>query len=328
MPDLKTTYMGLSLPNPIIAGSSSHTITADRVKALQDAGFGAVVLKSIFEEQIRSDVSGMVESLQGDQHAEAYEYLRADYPMQVGPEKYLDRVRNIKAACTIPIIASVNCIDADRWVTFARKIEAAGADAIELNVYDIPQDGDVTSADVEQRHLDLVAAVTDELEIPIAVKIGPYYSSIPNFVQRLSALDIQAIVMFNRFFQPDIDINALALKSGVNFSRADDIRLPVRWIAMLRNRIACDISHTGGVHAAEGAIKAILAGANTVQICSVLYQMGNTSIGEILKGLEAWMAEKQFNTLDDFRGKLSEPEEGARSGFARTQYVKALVGME
>jgi dihydroorotate dehydrogenase (fumarate) len=248
--------------------------------------------------------------------------------MQIGPEKYLDRIRSIKAAVSIPVIASVNSIDADRWITFARKIEAAGADAIELNVYDIPQDATVTSPDVEQRHLDLVGAVAGELKIPVAVKIGPYYSSIPNFVDRLCQLDIQAIVMFNRFFQPDIDIDELAMKSGINFSRADDIRLPVRWIAMLRNHVACDLSLTGGVHAAEGAIKALLAGANTVQICSVLYKQGNSRIGDILTGLEKWMAAKQFDTIDDFRGKLSEPEEGPQAGFARAQYVKAFVGME
>jgi dihydroorotate dehydrogenase (fumarate) len=328
MPDLKTTYMGLSLSNPVIAGSSTQTITADRVKGLEDAGVGAVVLKSIFEEQIRSDVSEMVDSLQGDQHAEAYEYLRADYPMQIGPEKYLDRIRDIKAATSIPVIASVNCIDSDRWVTFAKKIEAAGADGLELNVYDIPQDGNVTAADVEQRHLDLIAAVCGEIKIPIAVKIGPFYSSIPHFVSRLTALDVKSIVMFNRFFQPDIDIDGLSLKSGINFSTPDDIRLPVRWIAMLRNCIKCDLSLTGGVHDAEGAIKAILAGANTVQICSALFKQGNACIPAILKGLEKWMGEKGFNTLDDFRGKLSDPAEGPRGEFARAQYVKAFVGME
>ena len=328
MPDLKTSYMGLSLSNPIIAGSSTQTITVERVKALEAAGVGAVVLKSVFEEQIRADVADMVDSLQGDQHAEAYEYLRADYPMQIGPEKYLARIRDIKGAVSIPVIASVNCIDADRWIAFARKIEAAGADGIELNVYDVPQDGTLLAADVEQRHLDLVAAVSEELTIPVSVKIGPYYSSISNFVERLAALDIKAIVMFNRFFQPDIDIEAMALKSGINFSRPDDIRLPVRWIAMLRNRVDCDLSLTSGVHDAEGAIKALLAGANTVQICSVLYKEGNARIGEITKGLTEWMASKQFNTLDDFRGKLSEPAAGAKDGFARAQYVKAFVGLE
>jgi dihydroorotate dehydrogenase (fumarate) len=328
MPDLKTSYMGLSLSNPIIAGSSTQTITVERVKALEAAGVGAVVLKSVFEEQIRADVADMVDSLQGDQHAEAYEYLRADYPMQIGPEKYLERIRDIKAAVSIPVIASVNCIDADRWIAFARKIEAAGADGIELNIYDVPQDGTLLAADVEERHLALVAAVSKELTIPVAVKIGPYYSSISNFVERLAALDIKAIVMFNRFFQPDIDIEAMALKSGINFSRPDDIRLPVRWIAMLRNRVDCDLSLTSGVHDAEGAIKALLAGANTVQICSVLYKEGNARIGEITKGLTEWMASKQFNTLDDFRGKLSEPAAGVKDGFARAQYVKAFMGME
>jgi dihydroorotate dehydrogenase (fumarate) len=328
MPNLNTSYMGLSLANPLVAGSSTHTITADRVKALEDAGIGAVVLKSIFEEQIRSDVSGMVDSLRDDPHAEAYEYLRADYPMQVGPEKYLDRVREIKAAASIPIIASVNCIDGDRWVSFARKIESAGADGIELNVYDVPQDAEVVAADVEQRHLDLVSAVASELSIPVAVKIGPYYSSISNFVVRLAALDIEAIVMFNRFFQPDIDIDGMALKSGINFSRSEDIRLAVRWIAMLRNRVTRDLALTGGVHDAEGAIKALLAGANVVQICSVLYQQGNECVPEILKGIREWMAAKQFATIDDFRGKLSEPEDGESAGFARAQYVKAFVGLE
>jgi dihydroorotate dehydrogenase (fumarate) len=328
MPDLTTTYMGLTLPNPIIAGSSTQTITAEKVKALEEAGVGAVVLKSIFEEQIRSDVSEMVESLQDDMHSEAYEYLRADYPMQIGPEKYLDRLRDIKAAVSIPVIASVNCIDGDRWVAFARKIEAAGADAIELNVYDIPQDGTVSSEAVEQRHLDLVEAVSKELTIPVAVKIGPYYSSMSNFIERLAALDIQGIVTFNRFFQPDIDIESMELKSGINFSTPDDIRLPVRWIAMMRNRVSCDLGLTGGVHGAEGAIKGLLAGANTIQICSVLYKEGNSCIGEIIKGLTDWMEAKQFETIDAFRGRLSEPAEGAKGGFARAQYVKAFVGLE
>lgn len=328
MSDLKTTYMGLTLCNPVIAGSSTHTISVDKIKALEEAGVGAVVLKSIFEEQIRADVAEMEESLRNDMHAEAYEYLRADYAMQVGPEKYLDRIREIKAAVSIPIIASVNCINPDRWVTFARKIEDAGADGIELNLYDLPDDSGVTSAEVEQRHLDMVAAVSKELTIPVAVKISPYYSSIPNFVKSLSKLDIQGIVMFNRFFQPDIDINKLQLKAGINFSQEDDIRLPVRWIALLRNRLACDISLTSGVHSAEGAIKGLLAGANTIQICSVLYKEGNKSVAEIVGGIKSWMEDNQFNSIDDFRGKLSEPKEGKKGGFARAQYVKAFVGLE
>ncbi len=328
MADLKTNYMGLSLANPVIAGSSSRTITVDKIKALADAGVGAVVLKSIFEEQIRSDMAGVEESLLNSMHAEAYEYLRSDYAMRMGPEKYLERVREIKAAVSIPVIASLNCVNPDRWISFAQKVEATGVDGLELNIYDLPDAHDGGAADIEKRHLDMIEKVSAELTIPIAVKMSPYYSSIPDFVGRLDQLDIQAIVMFNRFFQPDIDIENLKLKSGINFSTPDDIRLPMRWIAMLRQCVSCDLALTSGVHSAEGAIKAILAGANAVQICSVLYKKGNQVVGEILAGISQWMDDKNFATLDDFRAKLSEPEGSASKGFARAQYVKAFVGVE
>jgi len=328
MSDLKTTYMGLSLSNPLIAGSSTHTVTVEKIKALEKAGVGAVVLKSIFEEQIRADTAEMEASLQGDMNAAAYDYLQADFAMQMGPEKYLDRLREIKAAVSIPVIASVNCVNPDRWVTFAKKIEQAGADALELNIYDFPDQDDGSSADIEKRHLNMIAAVSAEISIPIAVKISPYYTSIPDFVKRLDALDVQGVVMFNRFFQPDIDIDNMKLKAGINLSNADDIRLPVRWIAIMRKRIECDISLTGGVHSADGAIKALLAGADTVQVCSVLYKNGNKSVGEILAGIKFWMDEKGFSSIDDFKGSMSEPEEGVKGGFARAQYVKAFVGLE
>lgn len=328
MADLKTTYMGLRLSNPVIAGSSTHTISVDKIKALESSGVGAVVLKSIFEEQIRAETAEMEASLQNEMHAEAYEYLRADFAMQMGPGKYLERIREIKAAVSIPVIASVNCINPDRWISFANKIELSGADALELNLYDLPGDSGVTSAQVEQRHLDMVKAVSKELSIPIAVKISPYYSSIPNFVSKLTELDIQGIVMFNRFFQPDIDIDNIKLKSGINFSTPKDILLPVRWIALLRNQINCDISLTSGVHDSEGAIKGLLAGANTIQICSVLFKSGNKRVSEIIDGLDAWMETNNFSSIDEFRGKLSESDDDGRSGFARAQYVKAFVGME
>jgi len=328
MSDLSTTYMGLKLSNPIVAGSSTHTISVDKIKELEAAGVGAVVLKSIFEEQIRADVAEAEDALMNDPHAEAYEYLRADYTMQMGPEKYLERLREIKAEVSIPVIASVNCVNPDRWVSFAKKIELAGADALELNIYDFPDDGDGASADIEQRHLDMISAVSAELSIPIAVKISPYYTSIPDFVKRLDALDVQGVVMFNRFFQPDIDITELKLKSGINLSEPDAIRLPLRWVAILRQRVQCDIALTSGVHGAEGAIKALLAGANAVQICSVLYKKGVPVVGEILAGIKSWMDEKGFAAIDDFRGQLSEPADGVKSGFARSQYVKAFVGME
>jgi len=327
MTDLSTTYMGLKLVSPLMAGSSTITGTVRKLKSLEDAGAGAVVLGSIFEEQVRAEVSDMVAVLETQDNPEAYDYIRADYPMQIGPEKYLDTIRQAKALLRIPVIASLNCTTRDHWISYARKIEQAGADALELNVYDIPHDPAEDAAAVEQRHLNLVAGVSGELRIPVAVKIGPHYTSLANFIKRLTALDVQAVVMFNRFFQPEIDIEKLKLKSGINLSHAEDSGLPVRWIALLRGLIPCDIAMTTGVHGAEGAIKGLLAGANAVQVCSALYTpAGAGVIGDILKGMSAWMDRHGFGCIADFRGSLAEPAEGAGRGFARAQYVKDLLG--
>jgi dihydroorotate dehydrogenase (fumarate) len=329
MPDLKTTYMGLALANPLIAGSSTITGNPKKLKALEDAGAGAVVLGSIFEEQIRAEVRSMVATLESQDNPEAYDYIRADYPMQVGPEKYLDTIRTAKATLKIPVIASLNCTTRAHWISYAHKIEMAGADALELNVYDIPLDPEETAAAVEERHLNLVAGVTGQLHIPVAVKIGPHYTSMTNFIKRLTALDVQAVVLFNRFFQPTIDIERLSLKSGINLSRAQDAGLPVRWIALLRERVTCDIAMTTGVHGAEEAIKGLLAGANVFQICSALYTpAGLSAIGPILKGIEDWMDRHGFKRIADFRGRLAEPMDGAGRGFARAQYVKELMRQE
>jgi len=256
--------MGLELVNPVIVGSSTHAITPEKVRKLEEAGAAAVVLKSIFEEQIRLEVADMFDALEQQEHAEAYEYLRADYPMQIGPETYLDRLRAIKAAANIPV----------------------------------------------------------------AVKIGPYYTSLPRFAARLNATQARAVVMFNRFFQPDIDIEELALKPAINLSRPDDIRLPLRWIALLRSVLVCDLALTSGVHGAEGLIKALLAGANAVQICSVLYQRDPSVIGELVSGLETWMGQHGFYSVEAFRGRMAVTDPDDRQGYERAQYVKSLVGLE
>lgn len=329
MPDLKTTYMGLPLANPLVAGSSTISNNPKRLKALEDAGVGAVVLGSIFEEQIRSEVSDMVATLEAQDSPEAYDYIRADYPMQIGPEKYLDTIRAAKASIKIPVIASLNCTTRAHWISYAHKIELAGADALELNVYDIPHDPDETAAAVEERHLKLIAGVAGELHIPVAVKIGPNYTSMANFIKRVASLKIQAVVLFNRFFQPDIDIERLALKSGMNLSRAQDAGVPVRWIALLREHLTCDIAMTSGVHSADEAIKGLLAGANVIQVCSALYTpAGLSAIGPILEGISSWMDRHQFAQIESFRGRLAEPLDGAKRGFARAQYVKALMRQE
>jgi dihydroorotate dehydrogenase (fumarate) len=328
MGDLSTTYMGLKLSNPLVVGSSTLTILPDKVKALEDAGAGAVVLKSIFEEQVRADVADAYEDLDAGMHPEAYEYLRADLPMQLGPEKYLERVAAIKTSVSIPVIASINCVTRTRWTAFAQRIADAGADAIELNVYDIPDDPDMPGAEVERRHLDLVQAVKTAVKIPVAVKIGPSYSSLLDFTRRLSSLGADAIVMFNRFFQPDVDVDTLALRDAVSYSREEDILLPLRWTALVRSQVSCDLCLTGGVHDWQGALKALLVGANAFQVCSVIYDKGPGHIGNILAGIDRWMEQKGYDRIGDFSGLMREQNLGDNKGFERAQYIKAFAGLE
>lgn len=328
MADLSTKYMGLALKNPLIIASSTLTIEPNKIKALEAAGAAAVVLKSIFEEQIRADVAGDYDGLEGRAHPEALQYLRADLPMRLGPTKYLERVKAIKKAVSIPVIASLNCTTRARWTSFAEDIQRAGADAIELNIYDIPDDPDTPGGDVEMRHLDLVKAVKSVVKVPVAVKIGPYYSSLLDFARRVSRSGADAIVMFNRFFQPDIDTATLELKSHLVLSRPEDILLPLRWVAIVRDEVPCDLSLTGGVHDADGVVKAILAGANTVQLCSVLYRKGPDCIGGILEGLAAWMDKHGYAKVADFHGLLREKDLTDNKGFERAQYLKAFVGLE
>lgn len=327
MPNLKTQYLGLELSSPVIVGSGPLTTTPDKVKRLEAVGAGAVVIKSVFEEQIRKDVSSVYDSLADSSDGVAYEYLQADLPMQLGPEKYLKRLEAIKKAVDIPVIASINCIEADQWLTFARKVESTGVDAIELNVYDIPDDPSQTAEDLESRHVELVAGVKELVTLPIAVKLSPFYSALISFANRLETAGAGALVIFNRFLQPDIDIEKISLQAAVNLSRPDDIRLPLRWTAILRSAVKCDISMTGGVHDGEGAIKAILAGANTVQMCSALMQQGEPFLTTVNETMTTWMSRKGFESLNELRGRLKENDLSDHVGFERAQYVNALTGI-
>jgi dihydroorotate dehydrogenase (fumarate) len=327
MADLKTTYMGLELSCPIILSSSPHTSSPEKIAAAAAAGAGAVVVKSIFEEQIRGEIQGIEKELEDAMENQwaAYEYLRSDFAMDTGTGPYLDQLADMKRRVDIPVIASMNCISPDQWVTFAHKIETTGVDAIELNVYDIPDHPKLDAAAVEERHLQLIAAVSREVKIPVAVKLSPYYTSMLNLATRIDQLDVQGLVLFNRFFQPDIDVATLSLKSEANLSHTDDIRLPLRWTAILSGRVDCDIALTGGVHAAEGAIKALLAGATVAQVCSTISLNGLAQLRTITEGLAHWMDEQQFATIDAFRGRMREEDLEDRHGFERVHYVKTLT---
>ncbi len=326
MQNLEVRYMGLSLSSPLVAAASPFTGNLDSIRALADAGIGAIVLRSIFEEQIRADVQDMESALDLEQHAEVYDYLRADLPMQIGPERYLQLIRDAKQAVDVPIIGSINCISAGQWPSFARKVEVAGADALELNVYDIPVAGLEAGADVEERHLEVVRAVCETVKIPVAVKIGQQYSSISHFVRQLDACGVQSVVLFNRFFQPQINLQSLTLGKGVNLSHPGDAGVVIRWLAILRNQVQCDLAMTTGVHAYGDVLRGIVAGANVAQLCSVLYEKEDFSCIEQMKtDISAWMAEKGYESIDQFRGVLSEPADGPMHGFSRAQYVTTLL---
>jgi len=326
MQHLRVQYMGLELASPLIAASSPFTGNLDSLRGLAEAGIGAVVLRSIFEEQIRAEVQDMEVALGTDQHAEVYDYLRADLPMQIGPERYLNLIRDAKQALDIPVIASINCVTSGQWEAFARKVEVAGADALELNVYDIPTAAKQSGADLEQRHLDLVAKVCRLVKIPVAVKLGSQYSSIPHFVGQLDASGVKAVVLFNRFFQPQIDLETLSVGKGINLSHAGDAGVAIRWLAILRQQVRCDLALTTGVHAAGDVLRGLLAGANVAQLCSALYGKEKFAvIGRIHSEMIAWMQAQGFDAIAQFRGRLSEAAEGPSRGFTRAQYVTTLL---
>jgi len=301
--DLTTRYLGLTLKNPLVASACSLTGSPEGARKIEAAGCAALVVRSIFEEQLPGAAGA-------DPTA-----IRA----------HLDNLRAIRQAVSIPVIASFNCRAHGSWSAFAREIEAAGVAALELNLYDIPEDPTETSASIEARQIDLVRAVTAATRLPVTVKISPYYTALIPFCHGLQAAGAQGLVLFNRFMQPDINMETGHLRFNVNFSRREDLRLPLRWTAILRDALKTDIALNGGVHEADDALQAILVGANAVCVCSVLYQRHDANpVGEILDGLKHWLARKGYTDLDAFRGQMRTTDFGGKTGFERAHYVKTL----
>ena len=327
MPDLSVNYLGLRLKNPVIVSSSSLTQTLDGVKRCADGGASAVVLKSLFEEQIGAETSELEEISELYSHPEAMDYVR-QMGMRLGPQEYLKLVEDAKKAVNIPVIASLNCISPKWWSDYAKEIETAGADALELNIAVMPKMLGESSDKIENLYTSIVKGIRKDINLPIAVKIGPYFTVLTGVVEKLRKAGADAVVLFNRFYQLDIDINTLSLKPGYRFSSPAEINLPLRWAAILYDQIECDMSASTGVHDGDGAIKMLLAGVNAVQVCSTLYLNGIEQIAKILERLESWMKEKSFATINDFRGKMSQAESDKPEYFERLQYIKALVGIE
>ena len=324
MIDLKTQYAGLTLRNPIIVGSSGLTNNAERNKEFEKAGAGAIVLKSLFEEQIEAQSDAL---MQDQDYPEAMDYIRG-YVKANQINDYLNLIRESKQLCTIPIIASVNCYKADAWTDFARQIEEAGADALELNVFFMETDLQRVT-DVEQLYARIIRDVKESVSIPVIIKLGKNFSNIPALVHTLKVNGADAVTMFNRFYQPDIDINSLQIVSGNVFSSHSDLSETLRWTAIVSGKVpGIDISCSTGVHDWEDVIKCLLAGASTVQMCSALYTHGGEIIAQILTCIEEWMHQVHYESVSQFRGKLSYANIPNPSLYERSQFMKYFANRD
>jgi dihydroorotate dehydrogenase (fumarate) len=319
MLDLSTQYMGLTLKNPIIIGSSGLTQSTEGIKRLEANGAGAVVLKSIFEEQILMEVS----SLKRDYiaHAEEADLIR-NYTRQHNLDNYLKLIENTKKEVSIPVIASVNCLSASEWVSFARKIEAAGADGLELNLFIMPANYNQKGEEIEQVYFDIIQAVNDQVSLPLAVKISHYFSGLANMIFNLSVRKIDAIVLFNRFFKPDIDLEKMEITAADIYSTPDEFYLPFQWVGMLSGHVRCDLAATTGIHDGHTIVKILLAGAKAVQVATVIYQKGPEYIGVMLNQIREWMKKHNYSSIGQITGKLSRKKIKDPVLYERAQFMK------
>ncbi len=324
--DLSTRYMGLALRNPIVASASPLSYTLDGVRSLAAAGVGAIVLFSLFEEQLRAEAARNELLVDGpaDSFAEALDYVPDIAKEDVGPRRYLSHLERAVAAVDVPVIASLNGATPEGWTDYARAMQDAGAAAIELNIYDLPGDPHITGRDVEQRHVDILRRVKDAVTVPVAVKLSPYFSSTGEVAHRLDDAGADALVLFNRFLQPDVDPEALRVVPGVTLSRPADARLARTWIALLRGRVGAALAATTGVEESADVAAYLLAGADVVMTTSALLRHGPRHATALLDGLSAWMARHGFRTVDELRGMLAAPAAADPAVYERAGYVSAL----
>lgn len=326
MPDLSTSYMGLPLRNPIIVGSSGLTNSVEKIAECERAGAGAVVVKSLFEEVLAREDWGLEKS--APFHPEAQDYLTSEINLQYGPNQYCDLLAEAKIRVKIPVIGSINCVSTKWWPEFAKKIEAAGADAIELNIFSVPTDTQIPGGAYENLYTDILKKVKSKIKIPVAIKISRYFTSLPHLVSQLDKTGTDAVVVFNRFTEPDIDIDHIKLRTTFTFSSEDDMYPVLRWVILLSNKVKCDISATTGIHTAQGAIKFLLAGAKTVQLASVLYQEGLSKLTSMIKEIETWMEDHQFKTVDEFRGKVNFLSRSEPALYLRAQFMEKIRNID
>lgn len=326
MTDLTTTYLGLRLKNPIVASASPLSEKVETAKQLEEAGVSAIVMYSLFEEQI------IHESLELDHFlftgTEISPEITSFYPQtgrySLKPDAYLEQVTKLKRALGIPVIGSLNGVSSGGWIRYARRIEEAGADAIELNLYYLPVSPDLTAAALEDNYIALVGEVCNSIRIPVAVKLSPYLTALPNLARRLAGVGAKGLVLFNRFYQPDLDIEALEVKHSLDLSTSAELRLPLRWISILYGKVGADLALTGGVHTAEDVLKAMMAGANVTLLASALLKHGPAYAATLLAEMQAWMEAHEYASVAQMQGSLSQAKVPDPAAYERANYMKVL----
>ena len=324
--NLSTTYLGLHLDHPFMPGASPLADDLDNVKRLEDAGASAIVMRSLFEEQIVREQMGAYRNLDGhaDSFAEALSYVPPTSVFSLGPDAYLEQLRRVRAAVAVPVIASLNGTTPGGWTSYAELMEEAGAHALELNLYAIPTDPDETAAAVEDRLLAAVAAVTATVTIPVAVKLSPFFSSLPNFARRAAAAGARGAVLFNRFYQPDIDVEELDVARTLHLSDSSELLLRLRWLAVLYGRTPLSLAASGGVHTTLDAVKAMMTGAAAVQLVSALLRHGPGYLREVIEGVRSWMEEHEYESVGQLTGSMSLHRCPEPSAYERANYMTLL----
>jgi dihydroorotate dehydrogenase (fumarate) len=324
--DLSTNYLGLKLRTPLVPSASPLSEELGSIKAMEDAGASAVVLHSLFEEQLRQDSAELDHHLEHGTYsfAEALTYFPEPESFRLGPEEYLEHIAKAKKAVRIPIIASLNGSSAGGWTACAKAVQQAGADALELNIYYIPTDMNLSSAQIEQNYLDILKAVKSVITIPVAVKLSPFFTNFANMARQLDQAGANGLVLFNRFYQPDIDLEALEVKPNLLLSTPMAMRVPLRWIALLYGKVRPSLAATSGIHRATDVLKVLMAGADVAMLCSALIRHGPRQLGVVERDLVAWMEEHEYQSVAQLKGSLSQKNCADPSAFERAQYMKAI----
>ncbi len=324
--DLRTTYLGLELKNPVVPAASPLSRDVGTVRALEDNGAAAIVMFSLFEEQIRHEARELAHYLEHgtESYAEALTFFPEAAAYALGPDEYIDHVRRLKKAVDIPVIGSLNGVTTGGWIDYARKIEAAGADALELNVYYVAADLTLDSWKVEQLYIDILKEVKSKVKIPVAMKLSPFFSALGSMAKRLDDTGANGLVLFNRFYQPDIDLEALEVFPNIRLSTPQALRLPLRWIAILRGRIGASLAASSGVDTAQDVIKTLMVGADAVMVCSTLLRNGPGRMKELVTGLKAWMEEHEYASVEEMKGSMSQLSSSDPAAFERANYMRAL----